>query len=145
MSLEPRPEEAPLVSRSDSGGFPAPPIHALAALATIALDGVFTVPELAAFSLPITVVAVGALGFSATALVQRFVAKDDWGASLAKGLVMGIIAGVPYPVAGTLVGLPLLAWSGLHQWRKLPRSGNNQLVDDALRGQRALEEKRGGE
>lgn len=141
MSLEPRPEENPLLPPTESGSFPAPPIHALAALATIALDGVFTVPELAAFSIPITSVVVGALGFSATALVQRFVARDEWGASLAKGLVMGIISGVPYPVAGTLVGIPLLAWSGLHQWRKLPRSGNNQLVDDALRNRRALEDK----
>lgn len=145
MSLEPHPDETSLAPRSETEAFPAPPIHALAALATIALDGVFTVPELAVFSLPMTVVTVGALGFSATALVQRFVARDDWGVSLAKGLVMGIVAGVPYPVAGTLVGLPLLAWAGLHQWRKLPRSGNNQLVDDALRERRALEDKRGRE
>lgn len=136
MSIERRPDENP---------FPTPPIHALAALATIALDGVFGIPELAAFSIPITTVVVGALGFSATSLVQRFIARDEWGASLAKGLVMGIIAGVPYPVAGTAVGAPLLIWAGLHQWRKLQRSGNNQLVDEALRDQRALEDKSGRE
>lgn len=128
---------------SEGNPFPAPPIHALAALATIALDGVFTVPELAVFSIPITAVVVGVLGFSATALVQRLIAKDEWGASLAKGLVMGLVAGVPYPVAGTLIGVPLLAWASLHQWRKFPRNGNNQLVDEALREQRALEDKSG--
>lgn len=140
MSIERHPEENPTSLRSASGTFPAPPIHALAALATIALDGVFSIPELAAFSIPITTVVVGALGFSATSLVQRFIARDEWGASLAKGLVMGIIAGVPYPVAGTLVGVPLLAWSGLRQLRQWS-SGNNQLVDEALRNQRALEDK----
>lgn len=140
MSLEPRSTDTSLAPRSSSGSFPAPPIHALAALATVALDGVFAVPELAVLSLPITVVTVGALGFASTALVQRFLAKDDWGASLAKGLVMGIVAGVPYPVAGTLVGVPLLAWSGLQQLRQWS-SGNNHLVDEALRNQRALEEK----
>ncbi len=145
MSIERRPEENPTPLRSASGALPAPPIHALAALATIALDGVFAVPELAVFSIPITTVVVGALGFSATALVQRFIARDEWGASLAKGLVMGIVAGVPYPVAGTLVGVPLLAWAGLHHWRKLPQSGNNQLVDEALHDQRALEDKSGRE
>ncbi len=123
-----------------SSPIPAPPIHALAALATIALDGVFGIPEMAAFSLPITTLVVGALGFSATALVQRFISKDDWGASLAKGLVMGIVAGVPYPVAGTLVGVPLLAWSGLRQVRQWS-NGNNQLIDEALKGQRVLEDK----
>ncbi len=132
MSIERRPDENP---------FPTPPIHALAALATIALDGVFGIPELAAVSIPILSPIVGALGFAATTLVQRFVAKDEWGASLAKGLVLGIVAGVPYPVAGTAVGAPLLIWAGLHQWRKLQRSGNNRLVDEALRDQRALEDK----
>lgn len=144
MSIEPHPEENPTPIRSASGAFPAPPIHALAALATIALDGVFAVPELAVLSIPITTVVVGALGFSATALVQRFIARDEWGTSLAKGLVLGIVAGVPYPVAGTLVGVPLLAWSGLRQLKQWS-NGNNQLVDEALRDQRALEDKSGRE
>lgn len=141
MSIERHPEENSTPLRSASGAFPAPPIHALAALATIALDGLFGIPELAAVSIPILSPIVGALGFAATTLVQRFVAKDEWGASLAKGLVLGIVAGVPYPVAGTAVGAPLLIWAGLHQWRKLQRSGNNQLVDESLRNQRALEDK----
>lgn len=145
MSIERHPEENPTPLRSASGAFPAPPIHALAALATIALDGLFGIPELAAVSIPILSPIVGALGFAATTLVQRFVAKDEWGASLAKGLVLGILAGVPYPVAGTAVGAPLLIWAGLHQWRKLERSGNNQLVDESLRNQRALEDKSGRE
>jgi hypothetical protein len=53
-------------------------------------------------------------------MVQRYLAKDEWGASIAKGLVMGIVAGVPYPIAGTVVGAPLLVWAGIHQWVKPP-------------------------
>jgi hypothetical protein len=29
---------------------------------------------------------------------------------------------VPFPVTGTAVGVPLLAWAGLHEWVKLPAS-----------------------
>ena len=71
-----------------------------------------------------TCIGIGILGFSSTAMVQRFLAKDDWGAAVAKGLVMGIIAGVPYPIAGTAIGVPLLIWAGLH------RRNNQPLLDD---------------
>ena len=110
---------------------PAPPIHPLAALATLALDGFFSVFELLdPLLLLFTSVSIGLLGFTVTTLVQRFVAKDGWGASLAKGLVMGIVAGVPYPVAGTVVGAPLLVWAGVHAWIRLPEPGDQPLLDD---------------
>lgn len=108
----------------------APPLHPLAAFAIIALDGFFGVFEvLDPFLLAITSVTIGILGFSATTLVQRFLAKEDWGAAVAKGLVMGIIAGVPYPVVGTAIGAPLLIWAGVHQWIKLPERGDQPLLD----------------
>lgn len=116
--------------------FSAPPIHALAALATIALDGVFGVVEIVnPLSLALTSLGLGMLGFLSTTFVQRFLAKDEWGASVAKGLVMGIVAGVPYPVVGTAIGVPLLAWAGLHQWVRLPAGGNNRLLEDASQSQ----------
>ena len=70
------------------------------------------------------------LGFSATTLMQRFLAKESWGAATAKGLVMGIVAGVPYPVVGTVIGAPLLIWAGAHQWIRLPALHNRPLLDD---------------
>lgn len=110
----------------------APPIHALAALAAIVLDGVFGVIEIFdPLLLLFTSLGLGVLGFLSTIFVQRFLAKDDWGASVAKGLVMGIVAGVPYPVVGTAIGVPLLAWAGLHQWVRLPSGGNRRLIDRA--------------
>jgi hypothetical protein len=99
----------------------AAPIHPLAALATIVLDNVFGVVELVdPFAVVLTSLAVGTVGFLSTTLVQRFLAKEEWGPSIAKGLVMGVIAGVPFQVTGTAVGAILLGWAGLHQWIKLP-------------------------
>jgi hypothetical protein len=121
---------------------PAPPIHPLAALATIALDGFFAIFEvLDPLMLLFISAGIGLLGFGATTLVQRYLAKDDWGPAFAKGVVMGIFAGVPYPVAGTVIGAPLLIWAGVHQWIKLPASGNHQIVDSAFKNPLALEDK----
>lgn len=100
---------------------PPAPIHPLAALATIVLDNIFGWVELVdPLALALTSVSVGAIGFLTTTFVQRYLAKDGWGASVAKGLVMGVMAGVPYQVTGTAIGVPLLAWAGAHQWIKLP-------------------------
>jgi hypothetical protein len=102
---------------------PPAPIHPLAALATIVLDNVFGIFEIVdPLALIVTCVSVGVLGTVTTMFVQRYLAKDGWGASIAKGLVMGIFAGVPFQVTGTAIGLPLLAWAGLHEWVKLPAS-----------------------
>ncbi len=100
---------------------PSAPIHPLAALATLVLDNVFGVVEIAdPFLLLITGLSVGVIGTVTVTLVQRFMAKETWGTSVAKGLVMGIIAGVPYQVSGTAAGVVLLGWAGAHEWIKLP-------------------------
>ncbi len=100
---------------------PPAPIHPLSALATIVLDNVFGVFEIVdPLALVLTSVTVGVVGTLTTTLVQRYLAKDSWGAAVAKGLVMGIFAGVPFQVTGTAVGIPLLAWAGLHELIKLP-------------------------
>jgi hypothetical protein len=100
---------------------PPAPIHPLAALVTVVLDNVFGVFEFVdPFVILLTSLTVGTLGTVTTMLIQRYLAKEEWGPSVAKGLVMGIIAGVPFSVTGTAVGVPLLAWAGLHEWVKLP-------------------------
>ena len=106
---------------------PAPPIHPLAAFVTIILDGFFAVFEvLDPFLMFVSSGVIGLMGFLSVTMVQRHIAKDEWGVSIAKGLVMGIVAGVPYPVVGTAVGTPLLVWAGLHQWIKLPASKQHE-------------------
>ena len=100
---------------------PPAPVHPLAALATIVLDNVFGVIELVdPLTIILTSVTVGVLGTVTTTLVQRYLAKDSWGAAIAKGLVMGVVAGVPFQVTGTAAGGFLLAWAGMHEWIKLP-------------------------
>jgi len=106
---------------------PPAPIHPLAALAIIVLDNVFLVVDLVSGpAIVFTSIGLGVLGAVATALVQRHLAKDEWGPAVAKGLVMGIIAGVPFNVTGTAIGVPLLAWAGIHQWVRLPRARGEQ-------------------
>ncbi len=103
---------------------PAPLIHPMSALITLALDYIFAIPELLETIAPpilvLTSLGVGLIGAVASSLIQHYIAKDEWGPSVAKGVFMGIFAGVPYPVASTLIGAPLLVWAGLHQWIKLP-------------------------
>ncbi len=133
------------MSIEKSNGIPAPPIHPLAAMATIALDGFFAIFEiLDPLMLLFISGGIGALGFLTTTFVQRYLAKDDWGASIAKGLVMGTFAGVPYPIAGTVIGAPLLLWAGAHRWVKgsLPASGNNAYVDAVFKNEALLEDKK---
>jgi len=111
---------------------PPAPVHPLAAITTVVLDNIFGVFEFVdPLAIVVTSLSVGILGTVATTLVQRYLAKDGWGASIAKGLVMGIIAGVPFPVTGTAVGIPLLAWAGLHEVIKLPApAGKTPAVTD---------------
>jgi hypothetical protein len=99
---------------------PPAPIHPLAALATIVLDNVFGWIDIVPGAILGTSLLVGGLGFLSTLFVQRYLAKDEWGVSVAKGFVMGIIAGVPFQVTGTAVGAILLGWAGASQWIKLP-------------------------
>ncbi len=100
---------------------PPAPIHPLAALVTIVLDNVFGWIEIVdPLAILLTSFLVGGIGFVTTLFVQRYLAKDEWGVSAAKGLVMGVIAGVPFQVTGTAVGAALLGWAGASKWIKLP-------------------------
>jgi hypothetical protein len=104
---------------------PPAPIHPLAAMVTVVLDNFFGVFEiLDPLLILLTTSLVTIIGTISTSLIQRYLAKDEWGPAIAKGFAMGIIAGIPFPVTGTAVGLPLLAWAGLHEWVRLPVSKN---------------------
>ncbi|HUI89727.1 MAG TPA: hypothetical protein VLX61_13500 [Anaerolineales bacterium] len=110
---------------------PPAPVHPLAALATLVLDNVFGVVEIAdPLLLLFTGLAVGTICTVTVSFVQRYMAKDEWGPAIAKGLVMGVIAGVPFQVTGTAAGGILLAWAGMHEWIRLPSSKNETGSDD---------------
>jgi hypothetical protein len=100
---------------------PPAPIHPLAALVTLILDNVFGVVELVnPLAILLTSLLVTLVGTLCATLIQRYLPQEDWGKAAAKGLAMGIVAGVPFSVSGTALGVPLLAWAGLHEWVKLP-------------------------
>lgn len=56
-------------------------------------------------------------GLIGVTCAQRFVAKEGWGKSVAKGLLSGVVVGLPFPIFGTLLGGAVLAMSGLDQMR----------------------------
>lgn len=103
-----------------------PPVHYLAALLTVILDWLWGMPEVVGtgtgiglLALPFMIASIGAVAFVGVTLIQRFMGGDGWGAALAKGVVMGVIAGVPFMVTGTVVGGVLLGWAGLGALRRI--------------------------
>lgn len=62
------------------------------------------------------------LGFFAGAIgayqIQRRFAGDDKSQAWVKALLAGLVVGVPFPLAGTVVGGWILAKSGLLCWRE---------------------------
>ncbi len=84
------------------------PIHPLSAMVTIALDFFWTIPDIVATPTVIglfgTAFAIFVINGIAVTLIQYFVEREYLGSALAKGFAMGIVAGVPYPLTGTIVG-----------------------------------------
>jgi hypothetical protein len=88
-------------------------VHPVAAAILIAVDALWTIPDMAVFALIVTI----PLCFLAVAipvfLIQRFLAKDTGLRAFAIALVLGILAAIPTPIMGTAVGTILLAAAGL--------------------------------
>lgn len=96
-----------------STSIPPSPVSPLSAFITIVIDQLWSKFEITAL-LPIILLTF-ATCFVSVLLIQRFISHDDWGSSVAKGVVMGIVAGVPYSVIGTFFGIVLLGWAGVHK------------------------------
>ena len=65
---------------------PPAPIHPLAALVTVILDNVFGVFEFVdPFVILLTSLTVGTLGAVTTMLIQRYLAKEEWGPPSPRG------------------------------------------------------------
>lgn len=96
------------------------PIHPLGTILVMALDYLWVAPEAGAtltgigiVTLPAFMASIAVISFIGVFLIQKFTAQDSWGSSFAKAFVMAVIAAVPYFVASTVVGTPLLAWAGI--------------------------------
>lgn len=100
--------------------FPKAPVHWGSAVVTIAIDGLWSIPEMIAAAsvvglllVPILSVVSGLCCLVAVLLIQKFVAKDGWGAATVKSVVVGIVAAIPFPFIGSILGVILLGWWGL--------------------------------
>lgn len=100
--------------------FPKAPVHWVSSVVTIAIDSLWSIPEMIAAAsvvgllfVPVLAVVSGLCCLVAVLFIQKFVAKDGWGAATLKAVVVGIVAAIPFPFVGSLLGIALLAWSGL--------------------------------
>jgi hypothetical protein len=92
-------------------------LHPLSGLAMLGLDWLLFGGELlSGFVLEPLLAPLGALaGFSATFMIERRYAGRAIGRSLLAALFGAVVVGVPWPISGTLVGIIVLALSGLRR------------------------------
>ena len=102
-------------------------IHWLSGVLLIAVDGAFFGANAAVsvaslgFAIPVATLIIGLIAFAFTGigvfLVQKFTAEEDTGSALAKGFALGVLAGIPTPIAGTLAGGFVIAKAGIRAIR----------------------------
>lgn len=108
----------PPASREPSPAHPPDgPVHPLAAALLVFVDNLWMLADWNAVTWLLTI----PLSFCSVAFptffIQRFLHRDGWGKSFGKGLLLGVLAGVPTSVTGTPVGLALLTWAGIMRAR----------------------------
>jgi uncharacterized membrane protein HdeD (DUF308 family) len=104
-----------------------PPFHYLSIIAIVALDITWGFFEgFTVFVSPIFVLVLalllGLIGGAATYYIQVNMAKDEQPHAMVKGIVLGIVAGVPFMVTGTVLGLAMLVWLGAASVMKQPEA-----------------------
>jgi hypothetical protein len=90
-----------------------PIIHPLAAICMVAVDLVWTIPEVVGFFVPVMALSLVSVG-GITFLIQKFIRGDGNGRAAAVALLLGVLAAVPTPITGTAVGILVLGMAGLH-------------------------------
>lgn len=111
MSLPPASRESPPAHSPDG------PVHPIAAGLLVFVDNLWMLADWNAvtwfLTIPLSFLTVSVI----TTGIQRFLHRDGWGKSLGKGLLLGVLAGVPTSITGTPVGLALLTWAGIMRAR----------------------------
>lgn len=92
-------------------------LHPLTGLAMLGLDWLLFGGELVSgfVSEPVLVPLGAVAGFVSTFLIERRYAKRGFGRALLAGLFGGFVVGMPWPISGTLIGVIVLALSGLRK------------------------------
>lgn len=96
---------------------PDGPVHPLAATLLVFVDNLWMLADWNAVTWFLTIPLSFLCVSFTTTLIQRFLHRDGWGKSLAKGFLLGVLAGVPTSIMGTPVGLALLTWAGIMRAR----------------------------
>lgn len=98
-------------------------LHPLSGLAILLLDNLFFGIKImtAGLGMPITATLAFWTTLLAVWLVQRHVARDHRRMSFGKALGAGVIAGLPFSIAGTMIGSWVILSAGLSPWRRLTR------------------------
>ena len=90
-------------------------LHPASGILILGLDWLFFSGSLLSLGLS-TLLSAGlglGLGTAGTLLLQRLYGADSWPKSVGKGVLAGIVVGLPFPIAGTVAGGAVLALSGL--------------------------------
>jgi len=90
-----------------------PLIHPLSALLLIVVDALWTIPDMAAVAWIATIPACFLAVAFPSYLIQRYMKGDGGGKSAAVASLLGVLAAIPTPVTGTVVGAFILGFSGL--------------------------------
>ncbi len=91
-------------------------LHPASGILILGLDWLFFAEN--AVTLGLSTPLLAGVGFGVagigTGLLQRRLGRDGFAAALLKGLLAGVVVGIPLPIAGTAVGGGILALSGLN-------------------------------
>ena len=99
---------------------PVQPMHPYSAIVIILLDNTVAAIELInPLAIVVTCIGLGVLTSFVVAMLELYMAGENWGIALSKGCVAGVMTGVPFSVAGTVFGGLLLAWAGLNKYVQL--------------------------
>jgi hypothetical protein len=77
--------------------------HPLVAFAMIIVDVMLTAADLA--TLATVSIAVAVVLTIPCVLLQRYLYKDEWGAAIGKGIIVGILTAIPTPLPSIVTGV----------------------------------------
>lgn len=103
----------PVASKDSAPRRSDAPVHPLAAALLVFVDNLWNLADWVVVDWFITIPLSFLTVFAPVVLIQRLLHRDGWMKSFGKGLLLGLLAGVPTSVTGTPVGVVLLTWAGI--------------------------------
>lgn len=105
-----RPERIPGTAGPVSGASAKPLFHPASAMVLVGVDALWMLADWAALlwfiSIPLSFLACSLPVF----FIQKFIHREPFFRAAGVAVLCGVLAAVPFPVTGTIVGLAILAW-----------------------------------